>query len=153
MTFWRFVYDHDYLFNIGHFLLKFNATMLFVLNKWHYDRVFKGSRDAKPVNLLVRIESLSLLTKYEIDTYESRAFESRGYKWLVTSIWSILTYLVLLYILVLVGLLQYFILIGKSQSIKTIMIVFLHTWPLSTLICCRSGGRLMLPFPSLYSII
>ncbi|XP_047978773.1 uncharacterized protein LOC125220664 [Salvia hispanica] len=50
----------------------------------YFHRVFKGSRDAKPVNLLVRIESLSLLTKYEIDTYESRAFESRGYKWKVT---------------------------------------------------------------------
>lgn len=39
------------------------------------------SRNTSPANLLMKIESFSLLSKYGISEYESREFEAGGHKW------------------------------------------------------------------------
>ena len=43
--------------------------------------IIKSVSDAPQTNYMVKIESLSLLTKHAIERYETEIFEAGGYKW------------------------------------------------------------------------
>ncbi|KAM1066230.1 hypothetical protein ACFX13_021991 [Malus domestica] len=51
------------------------------LNFDDQDGILRTILDAPPTHYTVKVQSISLLTKHNMEKYESGDFEARGYKW------------------------------------------------------------------------